>query len=51
MKLSLQWLKHFAPDLSSDSYTIASRLTSLGIEVESIEQLGGTFTMSWSEKS
>jgi phenylalanyl-tRNA synthetase beta chain len=44
MKLSLQWLKHFAPDLSNDSYTIASRLTSLGIEVESIEQLGGTFT-------
>ncbi len=44
MKLSLQWLKHFAPDLSSDSHTIASRLTSLGIEVEGIEQLGGTFT-------
>jgi len=44
MKLSLQWLKHFAPDLSNDSYTIASRLTALGIEVEGIEQLGGTFT-------
>jgi|YNPBryulayer2012_1023412.scaffolds.fasta_scaffold01896_3 phenylalanyl-tRNA synthetase beta chain len=44
MKLSLQWLKQFAPTLSSDSHMIASRLTSLGIEVESIEQLGGTFT-------
>lgn len=44
MKISLQWLKKFAPDLSSDQYTIASRLTSLGIEVESVEQLGGTFT-------
>ncbi len=44
MKLSLAWLKTFAPDLSNDPYTIASRLTSLGIEVEGIEQLGGTFT-------
>jgi phenylalanyl-tRNA synthetase beta chain len=44
MKLSLQWLKQFAPNLSSDRHTIASRLTSLGIEVEGTEQLGGTFT-------
>ncbi len=44
MKLSLTWLKTFAPDLSSDRHTIASRLTSLGIEVEGTEQLGGTFT-------
>ncbi|MFQ3607758.1 MAG: phenylalanine--tRNA ligase subunit beta [Chloroherpetonaceae bacterium] len=44
MKLSLTWLKTFAPDLSSDRHTIASRLTSLGIEVEGIEQLGGAFT-------
>jgi phenylalanyl-tRNA synthetase beta chain len=44
MKISLLWLKTFAPNLSSDRHTIASRLTSLGIEVEGIEQLGGTFT-------
>ncbi len=44
MKLSLAWLKTFAPNLSSDISTIASRLTALGIEVEGIEQLGGTFT-------
>ncbi|MFN3562013.1 MAG: phenylalanine--tRNA ligase subunit beta [Chloroherpetonaceae bacterium] len=44
MKLSFAWLKTFAPNLSSDISTIASRLTALGIEVEGIEQLGGTFT-------
>lgn len=44
MKISLLWLKTFAPNLSADRHTIASRLTSLGIEVEGIEQLGGTFT-------
>ncbi len=44
MKLSLAWLKTFAPNLSSDISTMASRLTALGIEVEGIEQLGGTFT-------
>lgn len=44
MKLSLAWLKSFAPDLSGDRHTIASRLTALGIEVESVEQRGGSFT-------
>lgn len=44
MKLSLSWLKRFAPDLSSDPAFIASRLTALGIEVESIERVGGAFS-------
>ncbi|MCS6990128.1 MAG: phenylalanine--tRNA ligase subunit beta [Chloroherpetonaceae bacterium] len=44
MKLSLSWLKRFAPELSSDADDIASRLTSLGIEVEGLERVGGAFT-------
>lgn len=43
MKLSLSWLKDFAPALSTDAQGVSSRLTSLGIEVENIAQIGGSF--------
>lgn len=43
MKISLNWLKTFAPYLTLTESEIATRLTSLGFEVESLEHLGGTF--------
>ncbi len=43
MKISLNWLKAFAPSLALTDSDIAARLTSLGFEVENIQQLGGTF--------
>ncbi len=43
MKISLNWLRAFAPSLALTDSDIAARLTSLGFEVENIQQLGGTF--------
>ncbi|MCS7212361.1 MAG: phenylalanine--tRNA ligase subunit beta [Chloroherpetonaceae bacterium] len=43
MKISLSWLKTFAPSLTLSADEIAAKLTSLGIEVEGIEQIGGRF--------
>ncbi|MDR2668207.1 MAG: phenylalanine--tRNA ligase subunit beta [Puniceicoccales bacterium] len=40
MKISLQWLKRWLPDLSADGDGIADALTSLGIEVEEIIGIG-----------
>lgn len=44
MKISLNWLSEFMPAPLPDAAAIASRLTSLGIEVEGVEKLGGTFS-------
>lgn len=43
MKISLNWLKTFAPSLNASPEEIAAKLTSLGIEVESLEHLGSGF--------
>jgi phenylalanyl-tRNA synthetase beta chain len=43
MKISLNWLKAFAPSLVLTESEIAARLTSLGFEVENIQHLGGRF--------
>ena len=44
MKISLNWLKTFAPSLSESSQDIANKLTSLGLEVEALEEKGVNFT-------
>jgi len=44
MKVSLNWLKLFAPSLSDSSENIAQKLTSLGLEVEAVEEIGPRFT-------
>jgi len=42
MLISLDWLKEYV-DLPGDAETIADRLTAIGLEVERIVHLGGTF--------
>jgi len=44
MKISLNWLKTFAPDLTLTPEELEKKLTSLGLEVEGVEQLGATFS-------
>ncbi|MFN3426766.1 MAG: phenylalanine--tRNA ligase subunit beta [Candidatus Thermochlorobacter sp.] len=44
MKISLNWLKTFAPSLTLSELEIAQRLTSLGFEVENLERLDVGFS-------
>ena len=40
MKVSLNWLKEFIPDLNADAEDIVLRLTAAGIEIDAVENLG-----------
>ncbi len=44
MKISLNWLKELAPSLALSETDIIEKLTTLGIEVEAVERIGGAFT-------
>ncbi|MBC8044557.1 MAG: phenylalanine--tRNA ligase subunit beta [Rhizobacter sp.] len=44
MKISLNWLKEFLPNLPWGFETVITRLTELGIEVEGTQHLGSNFT-------
>ncbi len=44
MKISLNWLKTFAPSLSQSPEEIGEKLTSLGLEVEALETKGPQFS-------
>ncbi|ACF13975.1 phenylalanyl-tRNA synthetase, beta subunit [Chloroherpeton thalassium ATCC 35110] len=44
MKISLNWLKSFAPDLNLTSEELEQKLTALGLEVEGVQELCATFS-------